>query len=98
MFVKRHIEPVATVTIYLDGEAIEAPLGETLAAVLLARGLPATGTTPVSGSPRGPYCMIGACFGCLVEVEGRGDLRACLIPVIEGLRVRRRAGPRDRLA
>jgi predicted molibdopterin-dependent oxidoreductase YjgC len=98
MFTTRHASPTETVTIYLDGEAIEAPRGETLAAVLLARGLIATGTTPVSGSPRGPYCMIGTCFGCLIEVAGRGDLRACLTPAIEGLRVRRRTGPRDPLA
>ncbi len=42
--------------------------------------------------------MIGTCFGCLVEIEGAGDRRACLTPVREGLRVRRRAGPRDPLA
>jgi hypothetical protein len=38
MYVKRHASPVETVTIHLDGAAIAAPRGETLAAVLLARG------------------------------------------------------------
>ena len=82
----------------LDGEAIAAPRGETLVAVLLARGALAAGTAPRSNLPRGPYCMIGTCFGCLVEIEGVGDRRACLTPVREGLSVRRRAGPRDPLA
>ena len=95
MFVRRHAGPAETVTIHLDGEAFQAPRGETLAAVLLARGVLVTGAAPRSGAARGPYCMIGTCFGCLVEVEGRGDVRACQIPVCEGLRVRRRAGPRD---
>ncbi len=98
MYVKRHASPVQTVTIHLDGEAIAAPRGETLAAVLLARGALAAGTAPRSNVPRGPYCMIGTCFGCLVEIAGVGDQRACLTPVREGLSVRRRAGPRDPLA
>ena len=98
MFVRRHASPAETVTIHLDGEAIAAPRGGTLAAVLLSRGVLATGTAPASGAARGPYCMIGTCFGCLIEIEGAGDRRACLTPVREGLRVRRRAGPRDPLA
>ncbi len=98
MFVRRHASPAETVTIYLDDEPVPAPLGENLAAVLLSRGVLATGAAPRSGAPRGPYCMIGTCFGCLVEIEGRGDVQACLIPVREGLRVRRRSGPRDPVA
>lgn len=98
MFVRRRANPAETVTIHLDGVAIAAPRGENLAAVLLSHGVLATGTAPATGAARGPYCMIGTCFGCLVEIEGRGDLQACLTPVREGLRVRRRAGPRDPLA
>lgn len=98
MFVRRHANAAETVTIHLDGAAIAAPRGENLAAVLLSQGELATGTAPVTGAPRGPYCMIGTCFGCLVEIEGRGDVRACLTPVRDGLRVRRRARPRDPLA
>ncbi len=98
MSVRRHANLAETVTIHLDGAAIAAPRGENLAAVLLSQGVLATGTAPASGAPRGPYCMIGTCFGCLVEIEGAGDRRACLIPVRAGLRVRRRAGPRDPLA
>ena len=98
MSVRRHANLAETVTIHLDGAAIAAPRGENLAAVLLSQGVLATGTTPVTGAPRGPYCMIGTCFGCLIEVEGRGDVRACLNPVRAGLRLRRRAGPRNPLA
>jgi sarcosine oxidase subunit alpha len=41
------------------------------------------------GAPRGPYCLVGTCFECLVEVVGasRGPdpsmphrVRACLTP------------------
>ncbi len=90
-----------TVTIHLDGEPIRAPLGDTLAAVLLARGTVATGATgvtgasAVSGAPRAPYCMIGSCFECLVEIDGLGQRQACLVAVREGMRVRRARGPRE---
>ncbi len=81
-----------TVTIHLDGEPIRAPLGDTLAAVLLARGTVATGASAVTGAPRAPYCMIGSCFECLVEIDGLGQRQACLVAVREGMRVRRARG------
>lgn len=82
-----------TVTIHLDGAPIRAPRGDTLAAVLLARGTVTTGTSAVSAAPRAPYCMIGSCFECLVEIDGLGQRQACLVAVREGLRVRRARGP-----
>ncbi len=97
MFVKR--QPASgepswgeTVTIHLDGEPVRAPRGDTLAAVLLARGVIATGTSAVTGAPRAPYCMIGSCFECLVEIDGLGQRQACLVMVREGMRVRRARG------
>ncbi len=105
MFVKRQPasgEPVSgdagsgeTVTIHLDGAPIRAPRGDTLAAVLLARGTGVTGASAVSGAPRAPYCMIGSCFECLVEIDGLGQRQACLVAVREGMRVRRARGPRE---
>ena len=87
-----------SVTIQLDGEPVRAPRGDTLAAVLLARGTVATGatgvtgTSAVTGAPRAPYCMIGSCFECLVEIDGLGQRQACLVAVREGMRVRRARG------
>ena len=86
--------PGETVTIHLDGEPVRAPRGDTLAAVLLARGTAATGTSAVTGAPRAPYCMIGSCFECLVEIDGLGRRQACLVAVRAGLRVRRARGLR----
>ncbi len=92
-------EPVwgETVTIHLDGEPVRAPRGDTLAAVLLARGTAGTsvtGTSAVTGAPRAPYCMIGSCFECLVEIDGLGQRQACLVAVREGLRMRYARGLR----
>nr|WP_276514252.1 2Fe-2S iron-sulfur cluster-binding protein [Actinomadura citrea] len=30
-----------------------------------------------SGAPRGVFCGIGACFDCLLTVNGVRDVRAC---------------------
>lgn len=81
-----------TITIYLDGEPISARSGETVAACLLRAGVSRFRTTPVSGQPRLPFCMIGHCFDCLVEVAGIGSRQACLTQVQEGMTVRTQMG------
>ncbi|QXT39495.1 (2Fe-2S)-binding protein [Gymnodinialimonas ceratoperidinii] len=82
-----------TVCFTLDGEPVMARDGDTLAVAILAHTGAATRTT-ASGSPRAPYCMMGVCFECLVEVDGRPNVQACLIPVREGMAVRRQDGLR----
>ena len=80
------------VTVNFDGEEIRLPEGENLAAGLLAAGVGVFRRTPVSGAPRAPYCMMGACFECLVEVDGV-SVPACTLSVRPGLVVRRPASP-----
>jgi hypothetical protein len=79
------------VTIVLDGEPVEAYEGETVAAVLLARGEIATRTTP-RGEPRGVFCGMGVCFDCLMIVDGVPNTRACMTWVRNGLDARRQEG------
>jgi hypothetical protein len=71
-----------------DGHRIRAPRGISVAAALLRAGFPQCRVTPVSGAPRGPYCLMGACFECVVEIEGLGARQACLLEATDGLRVR----------
>lgn len=77
-----------------NGAAIPARAGESLAATLLAAGVVHFRDTAVSGAPRGPLCLMGACFECLVEVEGVANRQACMVPVVPGLTARRQAGAR----
>ena len=65
-----------------------ARTGDTVAAALLAAGIDHCRTTPVSGAPRAPYCLMGVCFDCLVTIDGVGSRQACLVPVREGMRSR----------
>lgn len=84
--------PQASLTVYLDGRPIPARQGETIAACLLRAGVPSFRTTPVTGAPRLPYCMIGQCFDCLIDIEGLGSRQACLIRVQDGMRLKTQDG------
>ncbi len=79
-------------TIMFDDRTIACCAGETVAAALLAAGVDYLRTTPVSGAPRLPFCMIGNCFDCLVEIDGRSDRQACLAIVVDGMIVRSQSG------
>jgi predicted molibdopterin-dependent oxidoreductase YjgC len=85
-------EPDAPVRLTWEGEEILAAPGDTLAAALLAAGVEAFRSTPVSGAPRAPYCMMGACFECLVDVDGHPAVQACMTQVRDGMVVRRQRG------
>jgi D-hydroxyproline dehydrogenase subunit gamma len=79
------------VEIVLDGVPTEAFEGETIAAVLLARGEIATRTT-TSGRPRGIFCGMGVCWDCLLVVDGVPNTRACMTWVRDGMEVFRQDG------
>jgi len=32
--------------------------------------------------------MMGACFECLVEINGQPNVQACMVPVRDGMRIR----------
>ncbi|WP_286505651.1 (2Fe-2S)-binding protein [Variovorax davisae] len=87
------VSPLLTLTV--DGQAVTAEIGETVAAVLLRQPMSASRTTPVSGSPRAPFCMMGVCFDCLAIVDGASSTQSCLITVREGMRVERQYGRRS---
>ncbi|MGW7679227.1 FAD-dependent oxidoreductase [Kribbella sp. NPDC054772] len=66
-----------TVPVTVDGHPVTAHAGQTVAAVLMANGRDTWRTTRVNDRPRGTFCGIGACFDCLVTVNGLPDTRAC---------------------
>ena len=92
MFRRLHTSS-STLAITLDGVALKVAPGDSVAAVVLASGNPTCRQTPVTGSDRAPFCMMGACFDCLVEIDGVPNRQACLVEVREGMQVRRQARP-----
>ena len=90
----RRLEPPADpVRFTFEGQTVEAAPGDSITAALLAHGVAFTRQTPVSGAPRAAHCMIGTCFDCLVEVDGRPNRQGCLTEVREGMQVRRQEPP-----
>ncbi|MBN9537237.1 MAG: (2Fe-2S)-binding protein [Reyranella sp.] len=85
----------AAVTLTVDGKPVSAREGDTVAAALLAAGIDHCRTTPVSGAPRAPYCLMGVCFECLVTIDGVGSRQGCLIPVRTGMKVETQLGKRE---
>lgn len=77
-----------TVRLTIEGKEIVASQGDSVAAAMLLAGFAYTRITPVEEKRRAPYCMMGICFDCIVEINGIPDQRACQILVQDGMRVK----------
>jgi len=84
-----------TVTISVEDRQIEVSESDSVAAAMLAAGILTTRTTPVNGAHRGPYCMMGTCFECLVEIDGVPNQQACQTQVRAGMNIIVQRGLRD---
>ncbi len=69
----------------VDGRDVAVPEGASVAAVALLAGVVATRVSPVDGSPRAPFCMMGVCFECLMTVDGEPEVQTCLVAAREGM-------------
>ena len=87
MFVRHGAPCDHSVTIIADERELRVSPGVSVAAALLANGYASTRRTPVTGSPRGPWCLMGACFDCLLAVDGVADVQACMTTVRDGMRI-----------
>lgn len=76
------------VRIHFNQYDLLVPAGVSVAAALLLHGQNVFHQSAVHKLPRGPYCMMGVCFGCLVEIDGKPNQQACLINVREGMVIR----------
>lgn len=85
------------VTIHVNDREVSAYEGEMVVTALIAAGVLTMsrdeGTRVGGGRPRSPFCNMGVCFDCLVEIADAagGDMasraRACLTPVRAGMRI-----------
>ncbi len=81
-----------TVVIYVEDVAVRAAEGVTVAAAMAEAGLDAARLTAKRHEERGPFCHMGVCFECLMEIDGVPNTQACLTTVREGMRVKRQHG------
>ncbi len=78
-----------TVTVYFEEEPCEVPAGVTVAAALLGHDDDHFCQSAADHEKRAPYCLMGVCFECLVEINGIKNRQACLEPVVEGMHIKR---------
>ena len=81
------------IRLVVDGRPIEARAGDSVATALLAAGYRSFASNPATGAPNAAHCLIGHCFGCLCEIDGRPQSQACLVPVADGMVVSTSAAP-----
>ena len=85
--------PGRKVIIYLDGRPLEAEEGEPIAAALWANGVRVLRWTEKRADPRGIFCGLGRCTDCVMTVDGRPNVRTCVTPVRNGMRIERQGKP-----
>jgi len=75
------------IAVKVNGVNIKAYEGESIGAVLTASGVRKIRYAPHHHDPRGLYCGMGSCYGCLVTVNGQPNIRACVTPVESGMEI-----------
>ncbi len=80
------------VTIYYNGQPLEAVEGEPIAAALMNAGIRAFRKTVKLHEPRGIFCAIGRCTDCMMTVDGHPNTRTCVTYVKDGMKVESQDG------
>ena len=75
------------VTFTFDGNVMQGFEGESIASALHAAGIRKLHESEVKKRPRGLFCAIGNCSSCLCRVDGRENVRICIEPLHEGMKV-----------
>lgn len=75
------------VTLKLGSRTIRAFEGETVGAALHAANEPVLMRSIKYHRPRGLFCNTGKCAGCLMRVDGVPNVRACVTPARDGMKV-----------
>lgn len=80
------------VSFQFDGKEIKGYEGEPIAAALKAEGVMVHRYTKKKHEPRGIFCAIGRCTDCVMIVDGQPNVRTCITPLKEGMKVQTQYG------
>jgi len=80
------------VEITVDGKPIQAKKGEPILSALLAKNIMINRYTLKRKEPRGLFCGIGQCTCCAMIVNGKANVRTCIVPVEAGMVVETQHG------
>lgn len=84
------------VTFTYDGKELQGYEGEPIAAALKAAGVMVHRFTKKEHKPRGIFCAIGRCTDCVMVVDGKPNVRTCMISLAEGMKVQTQYGVSDK--
>jgi sarcosine oxidase subunit alpha len=82
------VDPGKSLTFTFDGKSISALAGQTIGAALYKAGVRIFSRSFKYHRPRGLFCVAGECANCLMQVDGRPNVRVCIEPAREGQVVR----------
>jgi sarcosine oxidase subunit alpha len=77
-------DPARPLAFTFEGRTIPAVHGQTIAAALYAAGVRIFTRSFKYHRPRGLLCVSGDCPNCLMQVDGRPNVRTCTEPVRQG--------------
>ncbi|KJZ09993.1 MULTISPECIES: (2Fe-2S)-binding protein [unclassified Halomonas] len=83
-----------SLTVFVDDTPVKVYAGDSVAAAVLAAGCLPSRRTAVSGDPRAPYCLMGACFECLLTIDDRPNQQGCMTEVRDQMRITFQSGVR----
>ena len=86
-----------TVTLRIEDREYAVPVGISVAAAVLLCGVDKVRNTPVTDSPRLPYCMMGICFDCLMRIDGVPNRQACQVEVAQNMTIEYQQGAAELL-
>lgn len=75
-----------------DGKILEGHEGEPISIALKANGIMVHRYTARHSKPRGVFCAIGRCTDCVMIVDEVPNVRTCITPLKEGMKVRTQFG------
>jgi sarcosine oxidase subunit alpha len=81
------VDPSREVEFSYNGRRIKALAGDTVASAIFAAGRRIFSRSFKYHRPRGLLCCSGDCPNCIMEVDGRPNVRACRTSVREGMQV-----------
>jgi predicted molibdopterin-dependent oxidoreductase YjgC len=80
------------ITFTFDGKEMQGYEGEPIAVALKASGVMIHRYTARFHKPRGIFCAIGRCTDCVMIVDGIPNIRTCVTPLKEGMRIKTQYG------
>ncbi len=75
-----------------DGREIKGYEGEPVAVALKAAGIMVHRYTKKEHKQRGVFCAIGRCTDCVMVVDGKPNIRTCITPLRQGMKVQTQYG------